>query len=1222
MPFTHIHTHSIYSVRDGMLKVDDIINFYKKNNEAIALTDHGSIGGWLEYYNKAKQNNLKPILGVEIYLNQYAKELLDTVSTLENQQLSAEERKILAQKRDTLRQHTHHLVLLAKNEIGFYNIIKLLNIAYTDLFYSKPLLDYVNLFSVGKNNGLIVTTACLASPLSAFKTEQEAIEFITIMKEYFGDDFYLEVQSNAIKEQREFNKKIIALAQKTNTKMILGTDAHYSLLEDAEIHQDLLLLQNKKTREDLNKIDYRITYENKKGEIKSKKLSPESLLYGVKVTDIKKGDVINNVTITNVEEVPRVFTYSSNLLYLKSESELRKEISIHHKELLPYINTIMNSNNEIYDKISDIQINTDLKLPYIPNATQILINLVKQKMKTLRLIQKKYIDRAKYELEIIKRFNFETYFLILHDLIQFAKKNNIGIGAGRGSASGSFIAYLLDIHRINPFDPRWDTEKNGLPFERFLDLNKLFAKIIVSTKNNQLEFLENQEITIYRNTTPLTIQAINIQVGDIIDDVNESVIDIKIVYPEKSYPDIDLDFSPDGRQKIIDYLVQKYGEDQVALVGTQLIYSSKSVLRDLGQVYAIPANETQRCTKEYNDALTVAENKELNPKIKKFFNTYPQLENKVDKLNGVISALGIHAGGVVITDKKYPLKKYCALQRSKDGGRIATLWTKEELQPLGMIKYDILGLTTAGQNHIIKQMVGMDPYTDIEYDDSSVYEDIVLNNKHKNIFQFETHLGKQAFKDLKPLNFMELANASGIIRVLATEEGRDVYNTYAQYVHHIHLNNHNYWKEQLRKEIYEDYNYEVCVKILADSYGVLIYQEQLANLVKEISKGKKTFADGNQMRKELEKFSNKYGKLQKRQGNPEALKEWHSEFMKIMDKYLMPYLGKDGYDTPDKDLKNFLNFKLTKDNILLTPKTGIIKWILTASSYLFNKLHAIAYTVNTYNAMYLKHYYPLEFWCGSLRYEYNDLNKIKTYIAAIQLETNIDVLSPNINKSDFYFTIENKNIRYGLGSILNVGESAHIIVKERKLHGIYTSIDNLFQRVNKKYLNKRVIEALLYTNALSDFGTIAEVYEKLLKYVKLSPLLTTEKDLSLTETKYIGIALSYIHPLIKQARAYCPITKLEKNERDMVAVQIMDIKHKTTKNNKPYALFKCQCINSYEIFNVFDWGNNHVGFKKNTIEVMYIQNNGNIYNLIMSPTYKNKSFIVDKDTVKKIKQCN
>jgi len=695
------------------------------------------------------------------------------------------------------------------------------------------------------------------------------------------------------------------------------------------------------------------------------------------------------------------------------------------------------------------------------------------------------------------------------------------------------------------------------------------------------------------------------------------------------FPDIDTDFGSNvttGKDKddIVNYLIDKYGRDNVAAVGNRLEYSPKSVLRDLGQVYEVPASDTFKCTKKYNDALDVEGNIRTNEESRNFFKKYPELKSKVDTIVGTISSLGVHAGGVVITDKRFSLKKYCALQRPNEDGRVATLWTKSELQPIGLVKYDLLGLTTAGQIHLVKEMIGFDPYDDFP-EDEEVYRNIVLPVYHKNIFQFESQLGRKAFEDLKPMNIMELANASSIIRIVGSPQGRDLFETYKDHVAHVQMGDTEYWKEKIREEILEDKNYDIMVDVLSDSYGVLIYQEQLCNLVRSVSGGRRTFTDGNKVRKILEKHSTKYGDIENLQGNPDALKKWHDAFMIILNEYFLPYLGKDGLNSPDKDLQNFLKFKLDSNNNLPTPKFGIIKWLMASMSYLFSKLHAIGYSINSYNAMYLKHYHPLEFWVGSLIYEQNDLMRVKEYISAIHLETDIEVLPPNLNKSDLVFSISDGNIRYGLGGIMNVGESAKVIIAERKRHGEFKNIKDFINRVPKEARNKRVLEGLLYSSAFSDFGSIEKVHNALLKEgLNINDELVTGKnELAILEAKYLGHSLTNIHPLVENAGAYIPITAFENGDTFDTAVYIIDLKNKVTKNNKNYVMFKCQCLNSFEQFNVFDWTNNQMAFKKGTFEVFHINKGNDFFSLRMSNSYngadKKKKTFYGKDIKKRLR---
>ena len=298
--------------------------------------------------------------------------------------------------------------------------------------------------------------------------------------------------------------------------MILGDDAHYLDKEDSEAHQDLLLLQDKHVKSDVGKIDIRVTYENKKGEVKSKKVAPgKEFRKDVPIEKVKKGMKIGHDTVLSVEEVQRVWMFSSDNLYFRNEQDTMKDIQKHHKELVDVVAKVIKSNYEIYDKIEHVTFNTDVKLPNIDGASEKLVTLIRQGIKEKKMVERKYVDRIKFELDIIKRFNFETYFLILHDVIMYAKENNIPIGVSRGSVAGSLIAYVIGLHRVNPFDEKWDKDGKGLPFERFLDLSKLYDKMIITDENGkEHEFLEIDEIDIIRSGKQIKIQAGTLKEGD------------------------------------------------------------------------------------------------------------------------------------------------------------------------------------------------------------------------------------------------------------------------------------------------------------------------------------------------------------------------------------------------------------------------------------------------------------------------------------------------------------------------------------------------------------------------------------------------------------------------------------------------------------------------------------------------------------------------------------
>jgi len=650
----------------------------------------------------------------------------------------------------------------------------------------------------------------------------------------------------------------------------------------------------------------------------------------------------------------------------------------------------------------------------------------------------------------------------------------------------------------------------------------------------------------------------------------------------ESSKDIDSDIAinintfRDGREEIINELTRKYGQDHVAYIGNRLMYAPKSAIRDLGQIYDIPSSETQKATKYYNEELTLQQNMERNKDIKEFFTKYKELQTLVPQIIGTTSALGVHAGGVVISDSKYPLTRHIGLQRPNEDGRIATIWTKDEVAQLGYIKYDILGLSSAGQIALCKKLRGENIYENYPYDLEDVYKHTVLKGHNKNIFQFESNLGKRCFQDLLPMSIEELANASGLIRILGTESGRRVYDSYKENVVDLQTNGRDQenpiWKTKLKDEIYDkEKNYEIVERILGSTYGILIYQEQLCELIKEFSRGEKTFVDGNNVRKYLGRLAKKHGYLDDLQGKREELKKWHTDFMKIMNEYVLPYIGKDGHGCPDKTVRDFLEFNLGHGNKLEVPQTGIIAWMITSSVYIFSRLHSVSYSINTYEQLYQKTYDPFNFWLSVLMMDAGNLDDIATVSNAIRSETDIEILPPNVNKSNYHFKKEDDNIRYGLGSIMSLTKAAIVIVEERVANGNYKSVKDFLKRVPGRIVNSRTLKNLLLTNAFSDFGTIEEVHKQI-EEIKGAPMDVdlSRNSLMKTEFELLGTNVTYIDPLLKKAKEYTSLNDLEEGSSKMM-IRVLKTVVKKTKAGKDYLFHTCEDMNSRSQFTLFNW---------------------------------------------------
>ena len=527
--FMRFHVHSQHSQRDSLLSIKDIVTLAKENNELVSITEHGHIGSYIEYYNECKAQDQLPVFGVEAYVNDSKLRLLE-LSHLISIEKDTEKKKKLQDERDS-KKHNYHLVIVAKNNHGLKNIMKLNNLGYITGFYGRPLITYNELLSLPKDKkgdrGLIISTACLGGTLSQHilkfietkdkKHYLDAEDFIKMMTEEFGEDFYLEVQSNDIEEQRQVNKVILKLAEKLNAKVCIGIDAHYVDQAGSDTHEDMLLLQDHKTKEDVGKFDIKITWENIKGEPKSRKLAGEnSFRKGILAEDVKVGDKFGKgkqvEIITAVDKVPRTWTYGTDKLWYKSEAELRTEVKKYHKELVPKLDDIINFNKEMSGKIEQTNFNTDIKLPSIDDADKKITELLKIKLKEKGLVRPEYVDRVKTELAIIKENNFCNYFLILADIINFAKENGIPCGAGRGSSAGSLIAYLLGIHRIDPLSEAWG---GNMDFERFLSESRHDkVMILTNSKGKKIKIKEEDEIIIMRDNTEFTILAKELKIGD------------------------------------------------------------------------------------------------------------------------------------------------------------------------------------------------------------------------------------------------------------------------------------------------------------------------------------------------------------------------------------------------------------------------------------------------------------------------------------------------------------------------------------------------------------------------------------------------------------------------------------------------------------------------------------------------------------------------------------
>ena len=656
--------------------------------------------------------------------------------------------------------------------------------------------------------------------------------------------------------------------------------------------------------------------------------------------------------------------------------------------------------------------------------------------------------------------------------------------------------------------------------------------------------------------------------------------------------DADIDFSNNpltnkGRDYILQHLSKKYNRDgniHFALVGVRTIYSIKSALRDIARTYNIPPTETFAVTKEIDDNYSIEENIKRSKVFSEYNRNYPEAVKIASQIVGVTSNFGVHAGGVVISGEDYPLQKYVPLQRSHSGIP-ATLYDKDELQDVcGFIKYDLLGVTALSQVLYVKYLL----------DDKKYYEDYKVNlepfsickkGHHKNIFQFESPLGKRSFTDLKMESIYDLSNASGMIRQMGTEGGRAMYEKYKI----LSNSQEAEWISSLRSEISEDL-FQTIYPILKPTYGVLIYQEQLSSMIQKISKEKYSFGDGNSVRKKLSKFVGKHGLVDSLQGKPELLRAWHTDMIDILSKYLIPFLSEEDIGEIGK---KFINFELDKRGFLPLPEKGILNWFIIGSTYLFSVIHSVAYSFVSYNQLYQKYYHPTEFWLGALNTGSKD--DVNNYVSSAISESKIDFLKPDVNKSHLFFIKESELvIRYGLSYITGMDKAADEIVKERD-NGEYTSFQNFLSRMKgKRVVNKKVIENLIFSNAFDEDPK--DCYEQYCSIKGESNTLRwTKKDLLNREREAINCNISYSSIDKQDIINTISIDSIEDGNFGQCAFTVVSKKSaKTKKAGKPYKILSVIDLNNGNKCSIFLWDIS-VNFEDGLSYKAKIKKNGDFY---------------------------
>ncbi len=818
----------------------------------------------------------------------------------------------------------NHLILLAKNNEGYKNLSKLVSIGFVDGYYYKPRIDLEVLEKY--HEGLICLSACLAGSVNQALLNgntQKAEEIASWHKKVFGEDYYIEIQNNGLQEQVLANQKLVQLARKLNIPLVATNDAHYLKREDAYNHEVLLCIQTGKRMSDID----RMRFETDELYVKS----PEEMIEYFSSFP----DAIEN-TVKIAEKCNVKFEFGHTIL---PNYDVPKEFPTHYDYL---------------KKLCD----EGIIERYGKNPS------------------KEIIERAQYEIGVIKKMGYVDYFLIVWDYIHYAKSHGIPVGPGRGSGAGSMLAYAIGITDIDPI-------KYGLIFERFLN-------------------------------------------------------------PERvSMPDFDVDFCYEHRQDVIDYVANKYGHDHVSQIITFGTMSARMVIRDVARVLDVPYSEADMLAKMIPNELhiTIKKAMEQNKELRDLYDTKEEIKKLLDiamGLEGMPRQASTHACGIVIT--KDPVDTYVPLY-VRDG-QIATQYIMTTLEELGLLKMDFLGLRTLtviqDTKNLVKQNRGIDVEFDKEMADPKVYK-LWQEGKSCGIFQFESQGMTNFMKELKPDCLEDIIAGVSLYRPGPMDQ-------IPRYIRGKQNPGHN------------EYTHPSLEPILNVTYGCMVYQEQVMQIVRELAGYSLGRAD-----------------------------------------LVRRAMGKKKLDVMAKEREVFIHGQMDENGNVVVPgcvRNGIdeisankiFDEMAEFAKYAFNKSHAACYAVISYQTAYLKAYYPTEFMAAMLNSFLGNLDKIPQYIDECK-SLGIEILKPDINNSSTKFTVEGNKIRFGLGSIKNVGTvPVECIVKERKENGSFKSFADFCERIANEAVNKKCVESLIKAGCFDEFeqtrATLLASFENIIDIIQ------------------------------------------------------------------------------------------------------------------------------------------
>lgn len=914
--FTHLHLHTEFSLLDGAISLDRLVEFGKLHKlKALAISDHGNIFGAVKFFQKCKAAGIKPVLGMEAYFT-------------EDVSIKSVEKKY------------YHLLLIVQNKIGYKNLCKLISYSFQEGFYFKPRIDYKILKK--HSEGLIITSACLGGHIPSLLMENknnEAEEKIDWFLDVFGHErFYFDVQPEDQEEQKILNNKLFEIGKRKGIHCVATGDCHYVNLEDHEAHEIMLSIQTHTKIDDPERFSF--------GKCRAYMRTQAQML---EIFKENEEAVWNSGKIADMCD----FNFETGKLFFP-----QFEIPTEH------------TNESYFKEICQKGFDKLIANERIPKEQ---IN--------------HYQERLDLEINLITKMGFVGYFLVVSDFIQWAHKNDVPVGPGRGSVAGSLVAWALEISNLDPI-------KYNLLFERFLNPERI------------------------------------------------------------SMPDIDIDFCIEGRERVINYVKERYGHEKVCQIITFGTMMAKGVIKDVGRVLGFPFEDTNSITDLIPDQLKISltESIEQEPRLKNLIQSNPKvahLMSVAQKLEGLTRHASKHACGIVISPD--PIDEVLPVYIPPKTSELVVQYAMTELEYLGFLKMDFLGLKNLTiidrvlklieKNHGIKIDLNKIPI-----DDPKTF-DLVCQGKTSGVFQFESDGLKDVLIRLHPERFEDLIAVNALYRPGPLGSGM---------VDDFIARKHGQQKIE--------YLFAELQPILEETYGVILYQEQVMKCASAI--GGYSLGEADILRK--------------------AMGKKKVELMAEQRKIFMQRSQERGFDNSKaKSLFDLMEY---------------------FAGYGFNKSHAAAYSLITYQTAYLKANFTAEYMACLISLEVSNSDDMAFYLEEAR-ECGIEILPPDINKSEINFTVIDNKILFGLQGIKNVGLAALENITSERNKSKFIDLLDLCTRIDLRTSNKRVLENLIFAGALDSLpGNRAQKFSELQMIMeqaaeKKKAALTGQTSLFAVETK-------------------------------------------------------------------------------------------------------------------------